>query len=312
LIRFCFFTGLFFWLLKNGPDFSGKIIASLWQMGGQASGSGNAFYPAQLINIGLQVLQTAMNHISFLQPESIFAPTLIALIILIVCALVSVNMILLLCAAWVVLYAGVIFLAFGALEITRDMAVSYFRTALGIGVSLMTLQLIIRPRDQLPSGVGNCHRPESGGITTGKRNGCIHNPGGSVASTTQDDGRDRDGRRLRWSCRPFGCPCAHGCWFRWCEDCSGCCCWACGRRWPRWNVCRRQTDGSHILRGIRERKRIFAHLFAGHNLQYASSAPECHCYRSESQAGNNYASDYPNASCGHCGRRADNGSANVA
>jgi P-type conjugative transfer protein TrbL len=143
LIRFCFFTGLFFWLLKNGPDFSGKIIASLWQMGGQASGSGNAFYPAQLINIGLQVLQAAMNHISFLQPESIFAPILISLIILIVCALVSVNMILLLCAAWVVLYAGVIFLSFGALEITRDMAVSYFRTALGIGVSLMTLQLII-------------------------------------------------------------------------------------------------------------------------------------------------------------------------
>jgi P-type conjugative transfer protein TrbL len=143
LIRFCFFTGLFFWLLKNGPDFSGKIIASLWQMGGQASGSGNAIYPAQLINIGLQVLQAAMSHISLLQPESIFAPTLIALIILIVCALVSVTMILLLCAAWVVLYAGVIFLAFGALEITRDMAISYFRTALGIGVSLMTLQLII-------------------------------------------------------------------------------------------------------------------------------------------------------------------------
>lgn len=143
LCRFVFFTGFFYWLLINGPDFAGKIIASLWQMGGQASGSGNAIYPAQLINLGLQVFQNAMNHINFFEPGTIVAPVLISLIILIVCALVSVNMILLLCSAWVVLYAGVIFLGFGAIAVTRDMAINYFKTVLGIGVSLMTMQLII-------------------------------------------------------------------------------------------------------------------------------------------------------------------------
>src|ERR1700759_1735794 len=52
-------------------------------------------------------------------------------------------MILLLCAAWVVVYAGLIFLGFGGCRWTSDMAINYYRTILGVGVSLMTMQLII-------------------------------------------------------------------------------------------------------------------------------------------------------------------------
>jgi type IV secretion system protein TrbL len=143
LCRFIMFTGFFFWLLTNGPDFAGGIIHSLWQLGGEASGSGNSIYPAQLINLGMQVFQNSIKHINFLAVESIVIPTIIALIILIVCALIAVNMILLLCAAWVVLYAGIVFLGFGGCRWTSDMAINYYRTVLGIGVSLMTMQLII-------------------------------------------------------------------------------------------------------------------------------------------------------------------------
>ena len=52
-------------------------------------------------------------------------------------------MILLLCAAWIVLYAGLIFLGFGGCRWTSDMAINYYRTVLGVGVSLMTMQFII-------------------------------------------------------------------------------------------------------------------------------------------------------------------------
>jgi P-type conjugative transfer protein TrbL len=143
LCRFIMFTGLFFWLLTNGPDFAGRIIHSLWQLGGEASGSGNSIYPAQLINLGMQVFQNTVQHMNFLEPGTLVVPVIIALIILIVCALVAVNMILLLCAAWVVLYAGIIFLGFGGCRWTSDMAINYYRTVLGVGVSLMTMQLII-------------------------------------------------------------------------------------------------------------------------------------------------------------------------
>ena len=143
LCRFIMFTGLFFWLLTNGPQFANDIITSLWTVGGEASGTGNSIYPGTLIDLAMQVFQNTMKHINFLQPESIVAPTIIALIILIVCALIAVNMILLLCATWVVLYAGIIFLGFGGCRWTSDMAINYYRTVLGVGVSLMTMQLII-------------------------------------------------------------------------------------------------------------------------------------------------------------------------
>lgn len=143
LCRFIMFTGFFFWLLANGATFANAVVKSLWQIGGAAGGTGQSIYPGDLITLGMQVYQQTLQHVSFLQPESIVAPIIIAIIILIVCALIAVNMILLLCAAWIVLYAGLIFLGFGGCRWTSDMAINYYRTVLGVGVSLMTMQLII-------------------------------------------------------------------------------------------------------------------------------------------------------------------------
>ena len=143
LCRFIMFTGLFLWLLTNGAPFANDIVNSLRQIGGDASGTGQAIYPGRLINLGMQVYQQTLTHVNWLQPESIVAPIIIAIVILVVCALIAVNMMLLLCAAWIVLYAGLIFLGFGGCRWTSDMAINYYRTVLGIGVALMTMQLII-------------------------------------------------------------------------------------------------------------------------------------------------------------------------
>ena len=141
LCRFIMFTGLFLWLLTNGAAYGNDIIQSLSQLGTNAGGQG--LTPGDIVNLAMQVYQNTLSHVNFLQPESIVAPIIIAVIILIVCALVAVNMILLLCAAWVVLYAGLIFLGFGGCRWTSDMAINYYRTVLGVGVSLMTMKLIV-------------------------------------------------------------------------------------------------------------------------------------------------------------------------
>src|SRR6266436_2765707 len=141
LCRFIMFTGLFLWLLTNGAAYGNDIIQSLSQLGTNAGGQG--LTPGDIVNLAMQVYQNTLSHVNFLQPESIVAPIIIAVIILIVCALIAVNMILLLCAAWIVLYAGLIFLGFGGCRWTSDMAINYYRTVLGVGVSLMTMQLII-------------------------------------------------------------------------------------------------------------------------------------------------------------------------
>ena len=41
------------------------------------------------------------------------------------------------------LYAGLIFLGFGGCRGTSDWAIGYWKTVIGIGVSLMTMQLVI-------------------------------------------------------------------------------------------------------------------------------------------------------------------------
>jgi type IV secretion system protein TrbL len=99
-------------------------------VGGGAAGTGKAIYPGDLLTLSMLVFQNTLQHVNFLQPESIVAPIIIAFIILIVCALIAVNMILLLCAAWLVVYAGLIFLGFGGCRWTSDMAINYYRIVL--------------------------------------------------------------------------------------------------------------------------------------------------------------------------------------
>ena len=80
LCRFIMFTGFFFWLLLNGAGFANAIIMSLRQIGGDAAGTGQSIYPGDLITLGMQVYQQTLQHVNWLQPESIVAPIIIAVI----------------------------------------------------------------------------------------------------------------------------------------------------------------------------------------------------------------------------------------
>jgi EamA domain-containing membrane protein RarD len=75
-------------------------------VGGEASGTGQTIYPMALINLGLQVFQQRLTQINLLTVVVAPIAITISLIILIVCALIAVNMILVLCAGWIVIYAG--------------------------------------------------------------------------------------------------------------------------------------------------------------------------------------------------------------
>lgn len=143
IVRYIMFTGFFFWLLQNGPKFAQNIIDSFRTLGGQAAGGGQELYPGDLISIGIQVVNNAMTHLNFLEPAASGIPVLFAVVILAVCCLITANLILLLVAAWVVLYAGLVFLGFGGCRWTSDWSLGYWKTVLGIGASLMTMELII-------------------------------------------------------------------------------------------------------------------------------------------------------------------------
>lgn len=143
LIRFMLFTGFYLWLLRNGPAIAEAIISSMVNIGTQASNQAIALSPSGILDIGFDIFSDACENFSAWSPVKGAATLIISGIILVVLALVGINMLLLLCSAWVLAYAGIFFLGFGGSKWTSDMATNYFKTVLGIGVSLMTMVLLV-------------------------------------------------------------------------------------------------------------------------------------------------------------------------
>lgn len=144
--RFIIFTGFFYWLLINavsGHNIAGTIISSMQQLGGSASGGG-AVSPSSILNVGMYTfLQTIEKTNVIAEPIDSFVAFFMAGGILIICTVIAVNMLLLLIASWVLLYAGIFLLGFGGARWTSDIALNYFRTVLSIGIQLLVMVLIV-------------------------------------------------------------------------------------------------------------------------------------------------------------------------
>lgn len=141
LLKFVIFCGFYLWLLRNGPDFALKIIRSFMMIGAQAGGQEN-LEPSGIVDLGFTIYDAAQQNLDIWSGTSI-AAYIISLIVLVIFALIGINMLLQLCSAWVLAYAGIFFLGFGGSKWTSDMAVNYFKTVLGLGASLMTMTLLI-------------------------------------------------------------------------------------------------------------------------------------------------------------------------
>jgi type IV secretion system protein VirB6/type IV secretion system protein TrbL len=142
-MRFTVFTGLFWWLLTNGPNFALSIMNSLKQLGGQATGLGSGMSPSGVVDIGFAVFDRVVENSSLWDPVTSVAGLLMAAVILVILALVAVNMLLLLVSGWILAYGGVFFLGFGGSRWTSEMAINYYKMVLGIGAQLLTMVLII-------------------------------------------------------------------------------------------------------------------------------------------------------------------------
>lgn len=141
-IRFIMFMGFFLWLLRNGPEMAGAVITSLMLIGSQASGQ-ELLHPSGIVDIGFKVLSAGTASFDILSPFVSIGILIVSFVILVILALVGINMLLQLCAAWVLAYAGIFFLGFGGSRWTSDMAINYFKTVLGIGASIMTMTLLV-------------------------------------------------------------------------------------------------------------------------------------------------------------------------
>ena len=142
-IRFFGTLGFFYWILLNGPAISDAIIKSMWMMGSEAVGGASNFTPSGITDIGFDIFFKALDESSSFSPVDSAAAILISACVLVVLALVAVNMLLLFVSAWILMYGGVVFLGFGGSRWTSDIAITYYKTVLGIGAQLMAMVLLV-------------------------------------------------------------------------------------------------------------------------------------------------------------------------
>lgn len=95
-VRFTIFTGFFWWLLTNGPNFATDIMNSLRTIGGTASGTGSSLTPSGIVDIGFDIFFKVLDQSSVWSPVDSAAGILISAAILVILALIGVNMLLLL------------------------------------------------------------------------------------------------------------------------------------------------------------------------------------------------------------------------
>lgn len=146
LVRFTVFTGFFWWLLVNGPNFAMSIIDSLMQVGGSAAAVGGysgSFSPSSIVDIGFILFGKTLVESSIWSPVDSMIGIVLGLGILILTAMIAVNMLLLLISAWILAYGGIFFLGFGGARWTHDMAINYYKAVLGIAIQIMAMILLI-------------------------------------------------------------------------------------------------------------------------------------------------------------------------
>lgn len=142
-IRFFATTSFFYWILINAPSMAVDIINSLRNIAAQATGLGNTLYPSSIVDIGFDVVGKVIDQSSTTSPIDSALGILVGAAILIVLALVAVNMLLLLISGWLLAYGGQFLTGFGGARWTSDIAITYFKTVLGLGMQLFAMILIV-------------------------------------------------------------------------------------------------------------------------------------------------------------------------
>ena len=162
-IKFILLTGFYDWLLIHSPNMAKDIMNSMMTLGATASGTGGAISPSGIVDVGFALFSAMIANSTIWQPVDSAVGFVITLIILVVLALIGVNMLLLMISGWVLAYAGVFYLGFGGARWTSDMAISYYKTVLSIGIQLLTMILLVGIGQTIITNYYNNMTPGSSG-----------------------------------------------------------------------------------------------------------------------------------------------------
>lgn len=155
-----FFTGFYYFLLQNGANIAAAILSTFMQLAERGSAitgvSTLAFSPSGIMALGdeiwWEVLRTSGKGLIYSMIPTSDAGLLANLLgvfvsfgIWLLMALIAIDVLILLIAAWVLLYGGLFVLAFGGGFAFgfHSYAVNYFRSIIALGFQLLGTGLIV-------------------------------------------------------------------------------------------------------------------------------------------------------------------------
>lgn len=142
-VRFFVVVGFFYWILDNGPAIAKAIMDSMRKLAANASGINTSISPSSIVDVGFDIVSKAVDNSSIWSPAATTVGLIVAGLILVVLALVSINILIVLITAWILTYGGIILLGFGGGRWTQDIAIQYYKTVLGIALQAFAMVLII-------------------------------------------------------------------------------------------------------------------------------------------------------------------------
>jgi type IV secretion system protein TrbL len=146
LVKFILVTGFWLWMIHNFSSLAAGIINGFRhaaQNAASASGAATTLSPTDILKTGLDLVHFAMTQASVWNLPLALSMVLASLIILIVFALVAGLVAVTLVESYIVINASVLFMAFAGLRFTSDIAMHAIKYAIGVGVKLFALQLIV-------------------------------------------------------------------------------------------------------------------------------------------------------------------------
>ena len=150
LVRFLIFAGFYWWLVTHGCTIAETILESMQDLSDDALGQQRTgLDPTAVINLGLNTLRDIVGSAKFGGITSIGTDLTLLVVIAItiifacLCAVVAINLLLAIITVYILMYAGIIILGFGATSWTSEMAIGYFRSVFNASMRVAGMMLVV-------------------------------------------------------------------------------------------------------------------------------------------------------------------------
>lgn len=139
LAKWILYTGIFSWIMSNNVPQT--IVNSFVAMGSKIGGQGS-IAPDNILSAGIRMYGTLVERGWNAGWGDFIGITLLGVIILVVIAMIAGTFALALIEMHLVICGGAVLLGFGGFEYTRDIALSYLRYAISVGIKLLMVMIV--------------------------------------------------------------------------------------------------------------------------------------------------------------------------